>query len=108
MVDCRKPKDPGLGRLGASLVFLLTWTLTPWAEGQGLNNDPLPLRRVLIPAERVPLELERVRQGVLVQLPLSEFEAQVKKAAQAEKANKLVPNLVRATYRAELSGQSLV
>src|SRR5260370_22704368 len=45
--------------------------------------DPVPLRRLLISPERLPFELQRARQGALVQMTRDEFEAHDAKAAQA-------------------------
>ena len=70
--------------------------------------DPLPLRRVIIPADRLPKELERVRQGILVQQPREEFEARVKRAAEAGERLKSPPRLVNARYWARLEGTALV
>src|SRR5947207_9883822 len=72
------------------------------------ENDPLPLRRVLIPPERVPRELERARQGVLVQMPREEFEARVQRAMQAGEALKNPPRLAEARYRATLVDTALM
>lgn len=70
--------------------------------------EPLPLRRVLIPAERVATELERVRQGVLVKLPRADFEARVQRAAQADENRRNPPRLIEARYRATLVDTALV
>ena len=52
----------------------------PAADAEPL--DPLPLRRVLVPPERVAAELERARQGTMVSMPRARFEALVQEAAQ--------------------------
>jgi hypothetical protein len=71
-------------------------------------EDPLPLHRVLIPAASVPAELERVRQGILVQLPRTDFEGRVQKAAQAARMLQDTPRLVKASYAAELEDNLLI
>lgn len=70
------------------------------------HADPVPLRRIVIPFDRVPAEAQR--QGVLVQLPRAEFEAKVRAAALAKEAARIQPRLLKAVYTAEFSGQSLV
>lgn len=70
-------------------------------------DDPLPLRRIIVPSERVAAELEKVRRGTLVQLPRAEFEARVRKARQAAAARHDRPRLARASYTAELIGNAL-
>src|SRR5579871_2877973 len=92
--------------------ILLLGAFLPLASG-GAGPDtapaePLPLRRVLIPADRVPAELERVRQGVLVKLPRAEFEARVRRAAQAQENRRNPPRLIEARYRATLVDNALV
>src|SRR5207253_4308124 len=58
--------------------------------------------RVLVPPDRLATELERVRQGVLVQLPRTEFEQRVEWATRAAEAAKHPPKLVEALYHAVL------
>jgi hypothetical protein len=70
--------------------------------------DPLPIRRIQLPAERLDLELARVRQGVLVQLSRDEFEAKVRAAAAAGRARQHPPRLLQAQYRARLQETALV
>jgi hypothetical protein len=86
----------------ATLIFSLAPAL---AEAPA---DPLPLQRIIVPADRIAAELERVRQGVLVQQPRAEFEALVKQAADALKRGKNPPRLTQAHYRARLMGVNLV
>src|SRR6266852_2885318 len=64
--------------------------------------DPLPLRRLLISPERLPFELQRARQGALVQMTREEFETRVAEAARAGEALKNPPNLVETRYHASL------
>ncbi len=70
-------------------------------------KDPLPIRRLLIPAERVPAELERGGQGVLRKLSRDDFEARVREAARALQALRHPPRLIEAGYTARLAGQAL-
>jgi hypothetical protein len=78
------------------------------AEPDTAPAEPPSLRRILIPADRVPAELERVRQGVLVKLPRADFEARVRRAAQAHENRRNPPRLIEARYRATLVGNTLV
>ncbi|MEK7215445.1 MAG: hypothetical protein AAB289_07620, partial [Chloroflexota bacterium] len=76
------------------------------SQAQPAPADPFPLRRIVIPQERIPSELER--QGVLVQMPRADFEAKVRQATQAQKALRQQPRLIKAIYTAELNGQALI
>src|SRR5205823_4138780 len=82
--------------------------LVPAADEEAAPPDPLPLRRVQIPPGRVAAELERARQGMLLQLPRDEFEAKLRLARQAADALKKPPRLALARYRARLAGNALV
>src|SRR4051812_13224637 len=54
-------------RIGLVLACCVTLVaLLPAAQEE--LSDPLPIRRVLIAPERVPAEMKRVEQGVLVQM----------------------------------------
>jgi hypothetical protein len=83
----------------AALVLVLpaAWCLSAPDE----LPDPVPMQRVLLSPERLAEEMERVKQGALVQLPRGEFEEQVHKAAKAL-APKNGPRLIEARYRASL------
>jgi hypothetical protein len=78
------------------------------APEAGALPDPLPLRRLLISPERIPLELRRARQDALVQMPREEFEARVAEAARAALATQSPPRLVEARYRVSLVDTALV
>ncbi len=65
-------------------------------------TDPWPIRRVLIPPEQLPREMERLKQGVLRQMPRADFEDLVLRATRAS-ATKEVPRLTEARYRARLT-----
>jgi hypothetical protein len=69
--------------------------------------DPVPIRRILLPADQLPRELERVKQGVLRLMPRAEFEEKVRLAARAA-AGKGPPRLTEARYRATLTDGGLV
>src|SRR5262245_18542001 len=95
---------------------LFAWLLLPMIGGAPAASrgqpaadespaDPFPLHRIVIPAVRVPAELQR--QGTLVQMPRAEFESKVREAAQAQQALRQQPRIVKAIYSAEFSGQSL-
>jgi len=64
-------------------------------------------RRLFLPPERLPEELKRVQEGVLVRLPVAEFDALVKRAVQA-RTRKPPPQLLEARYHAMLKEDSLV
>ena len=99
----------GCGRQirGVLLGFIFLLVSDP-AVGQGLSlDDPVPLQRKAIPLSRLPAELERVRQGVLVQMPRNEFEALVQRAARAGDVAQRTARLIKAKYSAELVDSSL-
>jgi hypothetical protein len=96
--------------LGGIVLCLALTCLTVAAPPPAATDsvaDPVPIRRVLLPADRVAAELEK-RQGVLVQLSREDFEAKVARAALAMEAAKDAPHLVEARYRATLNGNALV
>ena len=96
-----------LGRSLAILVGIFLVSLSAVGGQPSVLEDPLPIKRVLIPASRVPAELEKVRQGVLISMPRPDFEDKIQKAARAAQARKNPPRLVKAEYRAVLDGSSL-
>src|SRR5262249_10607201 len=69
--------------------------------------EPLGIRRILIPPERVPLELANAKPKLLVQIPRVEFEDYVQQAARAEAFLRNPARLQAATYRAVLQDTSL-
>jgi hypothetical protein len=85
------------------LLALLTCSLAIPADAP----DPVPLRRILITPERLPREMERVRQGTLVLLPREEFETRLAEAARAGEALRTPPRLLEARYRAAFSDAGL-
>ena len=70
--------------------------------------DPLPMRRVFVPLERVSAELERAGAKKLIHLTQAEFEARVRAARVAQDATRERPRLVEAHYQASLVGPALV
>src|SRR5579863_3826334 len=95
-----------LGGLAMCVCVMLPVQAVADESGPALE-DPLPLQRLVIPLSRLPAELERVRQGVLVKLPRAEFEKLVQRAARAADLAKDVPHLGKVRYTAELVGDSL-
>src|SRR5437899_7919322 len=55
------------------------------------DPEPLPIRRLQLPADRVLNEMERARQGKWIHLTREEFEAQVKRARDVGEALKKPP-----------------
>ncbi len=87
------------------LICLLAAGGAAFSDAPSPDGEPLPIRRVLIPVERVPAELERL--GVLVQMPRLDFEAKAQDAQKALEAAARQPRLMKATYAAEFAGQTL-
>ena len=84
----------------------LVWPILPSAAVDAL--DPLPMRRVFVPLERVAAELERAGAKKLIHLTQAEFEARVRAARLAQDATRERPRLVEAHYQASLVGSALV
>jgi hypothetical protein len=70
--------------------------------------DPLPLKRVQIPAERAPAEIQRSAPKRWVQMPRADFEELVQRAALGADAARKQPQLIEARYRAHLVDNALV
>ena len=68
-------------------------------------SDPLPIQYVPIKVEQLPAEMERMRQGLLLQLPRAEFDRLLRRAAEARASNP--PRLLETAYRATLNGTAL-
>ena len=79
----------------------------PKSPADATLADPFPIRRLLLSGDRLAKELERVKQGVLVQLPVAEFEERVRAAAKAQKVAREEPRLLEMHYRAQLLNTSL-
>jgi hypothetical protein len=91
--------------INAALALSLFITLSPC---HGDEEDGMPtFHRQLLPLERLPEELKRVQDGVLVRLPVAEFDALVEHAAQA-RTRKLPPRLLEARFHATLKDESLI
>src|SRR5690242_17951785 len=107
---------PGHWWSGGSLVRRLPWLAaaclllgTGYAVLSTPDDlpDPLPLRRLLLPPERVPDEMKRLGQGLLRQLPRDDFEDLVRRAARGGEAARKVPRLIGTHYRARLVNSDL-
>ncbi|HEV3445333.1 MAG TPA: hypothetical protein VG099_11870, partial [Gemmataceae bacterium] len=83
------------------------FTLMPVLPQPAREADPLPIRRIQAPPERVQLELERARGGALVHLSRAEFEARVNQARAVTAALKTPPRLLQARYHAVLADSAL-
>jgi hypothetical protein len=108
----RSSGDGMTRRLMAGLPWLAAACLVLGTAYSALSTpdelpDPLPLRRVLLPPERVPEEMKRLGQGLLRQLPRDDFEDLVRRAARGSEAARKVPRLVAAHYRARLVNTDL-
>src|SRR5262245_14246467 len=105
--------SPSPSRLASLAVLGLAVALGAWAvgppppdrgpNGQDAPPDPFPLRRVLLPADRLPAELKRVKDGALTRMPRVELEALVRQAGRAVAAGRSAPRLVEARYSARLT-----
>ncbi len=81
--------------------------LSPNVSQSAEPRESIPsFRRLLLSAEQLPEEMNRVRDGVLVRLPRAEFEALVDRATQAT-AKKVPPLLLEAHYHAKLKDDAL-
>ncbi len=103
----RKMDCPHLSSLRVALCTLqfalcmLLLIASPARSDKEDITDPFPLRRVLLPAEKLPAELKRLDEGVLAHMPRSEFEDLVRQAARG-RGRKQPPRLLEARYRATL------
>jgi hypothetical protein len=107
-----------IGRISTEhlAVFLLAsalafgFFLLPALHGDPPSDlpDPIPLNRVWLTPDRLPREMDRAKQGVLIKLPRDAFEELVRQAAQAEASRKNPPRLIEAHYHAELADGALV
>jgi hypothetical protein len=100
--------NPARRRLLSGIAVLFVFL--PIAHGlpPGDAGDAPVIRRIVLPADRIPQEMERVRQGVLRQMPREEFEELVRKATAPKEAVRTPPRLVGAHYRARLENNALV
>jgi hypothetical protein len=101
-------------RLGRRLLVvcclpLIALSLLPAvnSQDQAPPPDPVPIQRVLLPAERLTAELDKAKRGVLMQLSRKDFEDRVRQAVLAGEALKNPPRLVEARYMARLVDTAL-
>ncbi len=87
-------------RLAMLLTVALPLGFAAFAEEP--SSDPLPLTTVLISPEQIPTKLERVKEGVLVQMPLAQFQKLRSDAAKNAVNARNMPRLIEARYRATL------
>lgn len=73
-----------------------------------LAEELVPFRRVLISPERLPAELERVRNGTLLRLSREDFEQIVARAAQVSESQRNPSRLIETHYRASLLDNALI
>jgi hypothetical protein len=85
-----------------AVLVLTLWVSCGWAD------DPVPLQRVVIPAEQIPGELRRVQLGTLVQMERVAFEDLLRQAERVRQARQTPPRWVEARYRATLTDAGLV
>src|SRR5262245_36565276 len=97
-------RHPNLRSHAFIACLLLILSPRPCIQAQ----EPIPIQRIVLPPERVPAEMDRVKRNALVRIPREEFEALVRAAAGAAEAARHPPKLVRATYSATLQGDGLV
>ena len=89
------------GALLGALLFI-TCALSQSLPGPA---DALAVKRAPLAPERVPAELERVRQGALTRLPSADFEGRLRQALAAASAP--LPQFAEARYRATLADSAL-
>lgn len=94
---------------GVSCLFLasaLFLALGAPAHSQ-TSVESAAFKLVPLDSERLPAEMKRVDQGVLVQMPRADFEERARVAALAGEAQRKPPRLVEARYRARLTSTAL-
>src|SRR5262249_20436074 len=69
--------------------------------------DPIPVRRLLIPAGFLPSNWAPAQEGPLRELSRKEFETQMQTAARAQRDAQEPPRLLKARYWARLEGNAL-
>ncbi len=90
------------------LAWVASFAPVPAQETSTSHSRPISLKRVLITKERVAQELEKVREGAFVILPLRELEEKLNQAkTPADKAIDEPPGIRHATYSATLEGDTL-
>jgi hypothetical protein len=118
-------KKPWLSKVTSSSVLCAAWMLFGFATNQAQAQvrpllgpvfippaidsvDPVPIRRVFVPLERVSAELERAGAKKLVYLSQADFSARLRAARKAQIAALERPRLLEARFRANLVGSALV
>jgi hypothetical protein len=92
----------------AQLLALLFVSVSACLADEPADRSELPAyQRQFLTPERLPEELKRVRDGVLVRVPLAEFDERVELAKKAT-GRRMAPRLVEARYRATLKEEALV
>jgi hypothetical protein len=71
-------------------------------------DDVPQIRRVLLQADRVAAELDKVKHGALRQLPRADFDDLLARATESVAARRDPPSLLETHYHASLSGEALV
>jgi hypothetical protein len=99
--------------LGLAVLAAAAGALFPPRAGADVAPSPGPaelpaVRRVLLSRDQVPSALDKMRQGVLRMLPRAEFDEKVARAARATDAQRHLPKLAEARYRARLADTALV
>jgi hypothetical protein len=97
-----------LAPAGAASTVLMLALAGARAEEPREETEAVPIRRVLLPPERVAAEMQRARLGALKQISLADFETLVRRANRAAAALKKVPQLLEARFRARLEDNDLV
>ena len=93
-----KVESPGAAVAGAAIFA---------TDERTRHDDPFPIARIRVTEERLNQILKSSDFGPLTRLPRSEFEARVRTAALAARAERDPPRLVEASYSATLSGDDL-
>ncbi len=93
--------------LGFFLVVLFA-SARAVAPVVGSDLAPFPVTRILLPSDRLAVELARVKQGVLVQMPLTDFEERLARARKSVSAAGAAPRLIQSFYRASLKDSALI
>lgn len=102
-----------IGRIGIAIVSgvgaiaILALCHAPLASAPP-NADPIPIRRILLPPDRLAKEMERVGLNKLIQIPRSDFEDLVQQASQAAESAGRPPRLLESRYRAAWTDGGLV
>jgi hypothetical protein len=86
-------------------LLLLPSALIFCAPPGGEDETALQVRRILLQPEQLELELKRLKEGVLVQMPRMEFEQKLRDAQR--RLRRRPPVLTEARYRARLEDASL-